>query len=103
MDEAIETLMIGVRADTDAFARDAAQMRESLQGSLGAGAEKAGGLIEAGLVRAGPSGKLGFEDLKKTALNVLSEIAAQAVKAGIGAILNSGQDKGGGLLSAATE
>src|ERR1700748_2645359 len=79
MDETVETLMIGVRADTQAFAQDTAAMQASLQTSLGTGADRAATLIENGLARAVRSGKLSFDDLEKTALSVLSEIAAQAV------------------------
>ena len=95
LDDPIETLMIGVRADTAAFAQDAAQMQASLQGSLGSGADRAGTLIEQGLARAIRSGKLGFDDLKKVALSVLSEIAAQAVTSGIAALFGAGGSQGG--------
>jgi len=97
MDEDIETLMIGVRADTQAFAADAAAMRDALQGSLGEGASRAGSLIETGLARAIRSGKLGFDDLEKTALAALSRIAARAVKTGLGSL--AGEGSGSGLVS----
>ena len=93
MDEEIERLVIGVRADTAAFARDVAAMRAALDGPLGSGAERAGRAIETGLLRAVRTGKLGFEELRASALGVLDAIAAQAVRGGIGAILGSG---GGG-------
>lgn len=83
MDDEVETLMIGVRADTAAFARDAATLRASLEDSLGGGAERAGSLIERGLARAIRTGKLGFDDLKRTALSALAEIAAQQVTGGL--------------------
>ncbi|WBO22086.1 tail tape measure protein [Sphingomonas abietis] len=102
MDETIETLMIGVRADTQAFAQDTAAMQASLQTALGTGADQAATLIENGLARAVRSGKLGFADLEKTALAVLSGIAAQAVKGGLAALFGGGGGSGGsggGLLS----
>ena len=104
MDDTIETLMVGVRADTATFAQDAASMQAVLQGSLGTGADKAGSLIEASLLKAVQSGKLGFDDLGKTALAVLNEIAAQAVKSGLNTLFGgsdggSGGSGGGGLLS----
>lgn len=105
MDETIETLMIGVRADTQAFAQDAATMQASLQGSLGSGADRAATMIENGLARAVRSGKLSFADLEKTALAVLSEIAAQAMKGGLAALFGgggSGSSDNGGLLSLGT-
>ena len=101
MDEEIERLVIGVRADTAAFARDVAAMRGNLDGPLATSAGRAGTAIEAGLLRAVRSGKLGFEDLKKTALSVLAEIAAAAVKSGLDTILGSvgAASGGGGVLS----
>ncbi len=87
MDETIETLIVGVRADTASFAQDAAAMQASLQTSLGTGARKAGSLIEASLAKAIASGKLGFADLEKTALAALGDIAAQAVSSGLSALL----------------
>jgi phage-related minor tail protein len=86
MDEEIERLVVSVRADTGAFARDVAEMRAGLDGPLAAGADRAGRAIEAGLLRAVKTGKLGFEDLRRMAVSVLSEIAEAAVHSGIGAI-----------------
>jgi phage-related minor tail protein len=104
MDETVETLLIGVRADTQAFAQDTAAMQASLQTSLGTGADRAATLIENGLARAVRLGKLSFADLERTALSVLSEIAAQAVKSGIAALLGGGGSGSGdgGLLSLGT-
>lgn len=99
MDDTIETLMVGVRADTAGFAQDAATMQASLQGALGSGASKAATLIENSLAKAIRTGKLSFEDLGKTALSVLSQIAAQAVKSGLSTLFGRSSDKGGGLVS----
>ncbi len=93
MDEEIERLVVSVRADTSAFARDVAEMRNALDGPLAAGAERAARAIEAGLLRAVKTGKFGFEDLRRIALSVLAEIAEAAIRAGIGAI---GRGAGGG-------
>jgi hypothetical protein len=98
MDETIETLLVGVRADTASFASDAAAMQASLQNSLGAGADKAGGLIEASLAKAITSGKLGFADLEKSALAVFANIATQAVSNGLASVLG-GVSGGGGLAT----
>lgn len=100
MDEEIERLVVSVRADTQGFARDVAAMRGAIDGPLQAGADRAGEGIERALLRAVRSGKLGFEDLKRVALQVLGEIAAESVRGGIDAILGRGAGGGmGGLLS----
>ncbi|ATY33344.1 tail tape measure protein [Sphingomonas psychrotolerans] len=99
MDEEIEQLIIGVRADTRGFARDVAEMRGQIEGPLEAGADRAGRGIENALLRAVRTGKLGFEDLRGVALGVLGEIAAAALHQGLGA-LGGGGSGGGGLLGA---
>jgi hypothetical protein len=100
MDEEIERLLVSVRADTGAFARDVADMRGQLEGPLAQGAGRAGLTIEAALLRAVRTGKFGFEDLKHTALTVMDEIAAGALRAGIGALAGGGGGEGGGGLAA---
>ena len=82
MDEEIERLVVSVRADTGAFARDVAEMRASLEGPLAAGVDRAGRAIEGALLRAVRTGRFGFEDLRKVALSVLAEIAAAAMRGG---------------------
>jgi phage-related minor tail protein len=94
MDEEIERLVVSVRADTQGFARDVAAMRAELDGPFGAGVDRAGRALEAGLARAIRTGKLGFEDLGRVAMSVLSQVAAGAVKSGVQSILGSV----GGLL-----
>ena len=94
MDEEIERLIVSVRADTGAFARDVAEMRGQLEGPLAAGADRAGRMLENVLVRAVRTGKLGFDDLKATALRALDAIAAGALKSGLQALLGG---SGGGL------
>ena len=96
MDEEIERLGVSVRADTQGFARDVADMRGAIDGPLQTGADRAGDAIERALLRAVRTGKLGFEDLKRVALQVLGEIAAEAVRGGIDAILGRGGGGGGG-------
>ncbi|HWW65313.1 MAG TPA: tail tape measure protein [Sphingomonadaceae bacterium] len=97
MDEEIDRLLVSVRADTSGFAKDVKAMRGDLEGTLGSGADRAGQRVETALARAVRTGKLGFEDLKRTALAAMSEIALGAVRGGIGAILGGGG--GGGLLA----
>lgn len=101
MDEEIERLVIGVRADTAGFARDVGVMRETLEGPFAAGADRAGRAVETALVRAVRTGKLGFDDLRGVALSALSEIAQAAVSAGVGSlgVGAGGGGIGGGLLS----
>ncbi len=98
MDEEIERLVVSVRADTRGFARDVAEMRGLLGGPLEAGAERAGRAIEGALVRAVRTGKFGFEELRSLALSVLNEIAASAIRGGIGALTGGGGI--GGVLGA---
>ena len=100
MDEEIERLVVSVRADTGAFARDVGEMRAQLEGPLAQGIEKAGRVIENALVRAVTTGKIGFEDLKRVALAALAEIAAAAVRAGIQAAIGGG---GSGLAAGAAQ
>jgi hypothetical protein len=94
MDEEIERLIVSVRADTGAFARDVAEMRGQLEGPLAAGVERAGRVLESALVRAVTTGKFGFEDLKRVALSAMAEIAAAAIRAGLDSL--TGGDGGGG-------
>lgn len=81
MDEEIERLVISVRADTAAFARDVSTMRGEIEGPLVQGVGRAGRMIDAALARAISSGKLGFDDLKKVALAAMSEIASASLRA----------------------
>jgi hypothetical protein len=100
MDDEIERLLIGVRADKDGFARDVATMRASLTDGLESGAERAGRSIESALARAVRSGKIGFDDLKAVALRSLEEIATAALRGGIGAGSGGLGSLAGSLLTA---
>jgi len=97
MDE-IDEMVVAVRADTSAFRRDIAALREELAGPLVSAADAAGRGIERALGRAIRTGKLGFEDLKRLAMNVMNDIARAAVTGGIGALLGGGSGSGGGGL-----
>jgi len=81
MDEEIERMVISVRADTAAFARDVATMRGEIEGPLVQGVGRAGRLIDNALSRAITSGKLGFDDLKKVALAAMADIATASLRA----------------------
>lgn len=104
MDEEIERLVVSVRADTAGFARDVAEMRGVLDGPFKEGVDRAGRALETTLLRAVRTGKLGFEELKAAALQILSEIAAAAVRDGLDAVLgrSGGGGGGGSLLTALT-
>jgi phage-related minor tail protein len=98
MDQDIEQMVIGVRADTAAFARDVSTMRGELEGPLVQGVGRAGRLIDSALARAISNGKIGFGDLKKVALAAMDDIASASLRAlfqpqgggGVGAGLLSG-------------
>lgn len=80
MEDEIERLVIGVRADTAGFARDVAAMRGELDGPLANSVQRAGRLIEGSLARAVSTGKFGFDDLRRVALSAMSDIAASSVR-----------------------
>lgn len=91
--DAIDTLLVDVRAGTQGFAQDVAAMRATFDGTLVEGFSRAGGVLERGLTGAIRRGSLGFDDLRRTALGVVNDIAAQAVH---GLFAGSGQNGGGG-------
>ena len=100
MDEEIERLVVAVRADTQGFARDVAAMRAELDGPFANGLDRAGRMLESSLTRALQSGRFGFEDLRRVAMSVLSEIASAAIRSGIDSLAGGGRQSGsGGLLS----
>jgi hypothetical protein len=105
MDEEIERMIVSVRADTGAFARDVAEMRGQLEGPLAAGLERAGRVLENALVRAVTTGKFGFDDLKRVALSAMAEIAQAAVRNGLNALAGGGGGGGGtaSLIGAAAQ
>lgn len=101
MDEEIERMVVSVRADTNAFARDVAAMRGELEGPLAAGIGRAGRLIEASLSRAILGGKLGFDDLKRVALAAMAEIAQASLRTLFNAAGPASGSGIGGLLTGA--
>ena len=96
MGDDLDEVIVRVRADTAAFARDVATMRGELEGPLANGIARAGRAIEGALGRAISSGKFGFDDLKRVALRALGEIAAASLRA---LLAPSGQPAGAGLGS----
>ena len=92
MTDAVESLLIDVRANTQGFAADIAAMRGTFDGTLVDGFGRAGEVLERGLLGAIRKGSLGFEDLRRVGLKVLDDIAAQAV----GTLFDSVGPGGGG-------
>lgn len=97
MDEEIESLVVRVRVDISGLKRDLETARGELEGSLAQGAERAGRRIEHALVRAAVQGKVSFDDLRAVAMGALADIAASAIRTGIGSIVGPGGV--GGLLT----
>lgn len=96
MTDPVDSLVVDVRANTQGFAADMAAMRGSFEGTLLDGFGRAGDVLERGLLSAIRKGSLGFEDLRRVALGVLDQIAAQAIDTLFGAVGSGGQ---GGLLN----
>lgn len=95
MADTVDTLLVDVRANTQGFAADVAQMRGTFDATLVDGFANAGNVLERGLLSAIRKGSLGFDDLRRVALAVLADIAAQAVQGLFGSIGGSGSDGGG--------
>jgi len=79
MTDPVDTLMLEVRANTQAFASDVAAMRGTFDNTLVDGFAQAGNALERGLMSALRKGSIGFEDLRKIALNVIDQIAQSAL------------------------
>ena len=94
MDDDLEPVLVRVRGDSAAFARDVAAMRGELDDVLGVGAERAALRLETALLRAVKTGTFGFEELKGVALSALDAIAGAALKAGMQSLFGG---SGGGL------
>ena len=107
MTDSIEEMLVSVRADTGAFARDVQAMRAELEGPLVEGADKAGRALEASLSRFIQTGNFGFEDLRRMALSVMNEIARSAISSGMqslgGGVGTSGGGGSASLLTSAVQ
>lgn len=102
MDDAIDELVVAVRADTQAFAADMHAMRSTFDTTLIDGFENAGRVLERGLLSAIRKGSLGFDDLQRVASSVLDQIAGQALQLGLDRLFGgSGSGGLGGLLGGA--
>ena len=97
MDDETETLVVDVRAGTAGFKADVDGIRNALDTTLVDGFARAGTVLERGLASAIRRGSLGFEDLRRTALATLNDIAAQSLKMGLDSLFGrSGPATGGG-------
>jgi|GEM_PF-5567869 len=94
MTDTIAELVIDVRATTTGFSNDMAAMRSALDGNLLDGFERAGDVLERGLLSAIRKGRLGFDDLKRVAFRAIDQIAAQAIQSGLGSIFGGGSSAG---------
>ncbi len=88
---------MSVRADTQAFAADMQAMRGAFDTTLVDGFERAGSVLERGLLSAIRKGSLGFDDLKRIASGVLDQIAAQALQIGFGNLMGGSGGSAGGI------
>lgn len=80
----LDSLVIGVRADTSGFAKDVAAIQSQLEGPLAGSATRAGSAIDAALAKAARNGSLSFADLEKTAVAVFAQIVASATQTSLG-------------------
>lgn len=101
MDDYFDELVIDVRATTDSFSADLEGVRGAVDSSLINSFDRAGSVLERGLLSAVRRGSLGFDDLQRVAFRTLDSIAARAVSSGIGSLFNGlGSSTGfGGVLS----
>jgi len=95
--DTVDELLVEVRASTQGFSQDIAAMRASFDGTLIGGFERAGQVLERGLLSAIRSGSLGFDDLKRVALSALDQIAAQALQLGFDKLFGGIGTPGGGI------
>ena len=102
MPSPVDTLLIDVRANTQAFAADVATMRSSFDGTLVDGFSRAGDVLERGLLSALRKGSIGFEDLRRIALSVIDQIASRSLNnlfSSIGLGGGGGNGNGNALLN----
>ncbi|MBB3694219.1 tail tape measure protein [Sphingomonas sp. BK580] len=90
MDEEIERLVIGVRADTAGFARDLDAMRGQVEGPFALGAARAGRGLEHALLEAVRKGKLGMDELRGVAMGAMDAVARAALRDGVAGVTGGG-------------
>lgn len=96
MDDYFEELVIDVRATTDGFSSDLEAVRSTVDSTLIGSFDRAGSVLERGLLSAVRRGSLGFDDLQRVAFRALDSIAARAISSGIGSLFG-GQGSGPGF------
>lgn len=96
MDDGFEELVINVRATTEGLNADLEAVRGAVDSSLNSGFDRAGAVLERGLLSALRRGSLGFDDLQKVAFRTMDSIAARAISSGIGSLF-SGLGSGSGI------
>lgn len=96
MDDYFEELVIDVRATTDGFISDLEAVRGAVDSTLINSFDRAGSVLERGLLSAVRRGSLGFDDLQRVAFRALDSIAARAISSGIGSLFG-GQGSGSGF------
>lgn len=102
MDDEFDSLVIDIQADTSAFKAEMDTLRGTLDTSLIDGFARAGSVLERGLLGAIRKGSLGFDELKRIALQTMAEIAAQALQSGLGDLFGGKASAGiGGVLGGA--
>lgn len=98
MDDYFEELVVDVRASTDGFNADLEAVRGAVDSSLISGFDRAGSVLERGLLSAVRRGSLGFDDLQRVAFRTMDSIAARAISSGIGSLFGGlGADSGSGV------
>ena len=95
--DSVDELLVEVRASTRGFEADIAALRGSFDGTLTDGFARAGEVLERSLLSALRKGSLGFDDLRRTALAALDQIAAQALQLGLDKLLGGVMAPGGGI------
>jgi len=101
MDDDFDTLLVAVKADTSAFKAEIEGLRGAVNSQLGEGFARAGNVLERGLLSAVRKGSLGFDDLKRVAMQTLNEIAAQALQSGICNLFGGAGGGLGGIVTGA--
>ncbi|WP_343346201.1 tail tape measure protein [Sphingomicrobium sp. XHP0239] len=81
MAEELDELVVRVRADTRAVRQELDAVRREVNGPLAEGLDLLGGRIEGALLRGIRQGKLGFEDLQRSAMSAMNSIAAASLRA----------------------
>ena len=101
MDDNFDELVIDLRANTDGFNAEIEGLRSTLDHSLIGGFDRAGSVLERGLLSAVRRGSLGFDDLQRVAFRSLDAIAARAISSGIGSLFGGSGSGGsfGGVLT----